>query len=249
MCLILNRQAHPLSENEYSENHHIIPHAEGGSDDTSNKVKLTAREHYIAHLLLAKIYNDYAMYSALTYMQTGRHKNRKFKFNSRLYAKMREEFGRKHSQHMKGRFSGDKHWNYGNHLSNEAKEKQRLAHLGQKAWNKGIPMSEESKKKLSINNGSRRPEVRRKISEATKNRPLISEETRHKMSKAHKGRLHTEESKLKMSVNNGSRRPEVRAKLASSRIGRKWFNNGKDQICQYECPPGFVPGRIKKAGE
>lgn len=69
MCLILNRQAHPLSENEYGENHHIIPRSEGGSDDASNKVKLTAREHYIAHLLLAKIYDDYAMYSALTYMQ------------------------------------------------------------------------------------------------------------------------------------------------------------------------------------
>ena len=69
ISLILNRQANPLDEREYGERHHIVPRAEGGSDDASNLVKLTAREHYIAHLLLAKIYDDYAMYSALTYMQ------------------------------------------------------------------------------------------------------------------------------------------------------------------------------------
>lgn len=69
ISLILNRQANPLDEREYGEWHHIVPRAEGGSDDASNLVKLTAREHYIAHLLLAKIYDDYAMYSALTYMQ------------------------------------------------------------------------------------------------------------------------------------------------------------------------------------
>ena len=40
----------------YSENHHIIPKCMGGSDDESNLVKLTAEEHYIAHLLLVKMY-------------------------------------------------------------------------------------------------------------------------------------------------------------------------------------------------
>lgn len=72
-----------------------MPRAERGSDDASNKVRLTAREHYVAHLLLAKIYDDFKMYSALTYMQTGRHRSRKFKFNSRLYEKMRVECAKK----------------------------------------------------------------------------------------------------------------------------------------------------------
>lgn len=39
-------------------NHHIIPRCIGGTDDKSNLIKLTLREHYIAHLLLAKSYND-----------------------------------------------------------------------------------------------------------------------------------------------------------------------------------------------
>lgn len=39
----------------YYEKHHIIPRALGGSDDASNIVKLTAREHYIAHAILVRI--------------------------------------------------------------------------------------------------------------------------------------------------------------------------------------------------
>jgi 5-methylcytosine-specific restriction endonuclease McrA len=33
----------------YSENHHIIPKSLGGSNDKSNIVALTAREHFICH--------------------------------------------------------------------------------------------------------------------------------------------------------------------------------------------------------
>lgn len=92
--LIEHAKLNPLKN--YNEEHHIIPHAEGGSDDKSNKVKLTARQHYIAHLLLAKIYDDYAMHSALTYMQCkSKSQQRDFKFNSRLYEKMRIAFAQK----------------------------------------------------------------------------------------------------------------------------------------------------------
>ena len=40
----------------YKEIHHIIPQCLGGTDDKDNLVELTAREHYIAHLLLVKMY-------------------------------------------------------------------------------------------------------------------------------------------------------------------------------------------------
>ena len=76
-------------------------------------VNFTAREHYIAHLLLAKIYNDNAMYSAVIYMQTRRHRNRKFKFNSHLYAKMRIAFGKKTSVEQKGKQAGKNNPMYG----------------------------------------------------------------------------------------------------------------------------------------
>jgi hypothetical protein len=40
----------------YRECHHIIPRCIGGLDEAENLVELTAKEHYLAHQLLVKIY-------------------------------------------------------------------------------------------------------------------------------------------------------------------------------------------------
>ena len=45
-------------DNVYYERHHIIPKSLGGPNTKSNLVKLVPRQHYIAHLLLYKIYKD-----------------------------------------------------------------------------------------------------------------------------------------------------------------------------------------------
>ena len=129
--LISKRQQETPPKNCYTETHHIKPKCLGGTNETTNLVRLTAREHYIAHLLLAKIYNTYGMYAAVIYMQTGRHKNRHFKFNSRLYQKIREEFANKMSQKMKGK-----------PLTEQHKQKLSIAH-------KGKHHTEETRKKLS----------------------------------------------------------------------------------------------------
>ena len=148
--LIQKRLTDSLSKKDcYCETHHIIPLSEGGSDTKDNKVNLSAREHYIAHLLLAKIYDDFKMYSAITYMQTGRHKDRNFKYNNRLFGKMREEFGKKSSERMKGRFVGEKSPMYGKHLSEETKRKLSEAKRGQQSWMKGKHHTAEAKAKIS----------------------------------------------------------------------------------------------------
>lgn len=80
-------------EGEYFETHHIVPKSLGGTDDKNNLVNLTAREHYIAHLLLVKIAEmsgessvHQKMLYAFNCMKWGRCKGeRSFKFNSRLY--------------------------------------------------------------------------------------------------------------------------------------------------------------------
>ena len=51
----LVQKNHIFLEGEYFETHHKVPLSLGGTDDKSNLVDLTAREHYIAHLLLVKI--------------------------------------------------------------------------------------------------------------------------------------------------------------------------------------------------
>lgn len=53
----------------YYEVHHIVPKSLGGSNEGFNLIKLTAREHYIAHWLLTKIYpNNYKMLFAFSLM-------------------------------------------------------------------------------------------------------------------------------------------------------------------------------------
>ena len=44
---------------EYYEKHHIIPRCMNGDDSEENITTLTYREHFIAHLLLTKIYKEH----------------------------------------------------------------------------------------------------------------------------------------------------------------------------------------------
>ena len=57
-----------IDDDNYYEWHHIIPRCMGGSDDKSNLVKLTLREHYIAHMLLYKIYKTRPLFDAYFFM-------------------------------------------------------------------------------------------------------------------------------------------------------------------------------------
>jgi hypothetical protein len=78
--LIAKAQARSNLEG-YVEKHHIVPKSLDGSDAFDNLIKLTAREHFIAHCLLAKIHGG-TQWLALTRMQGSQ---RKYK-HARLYA-------------------------------------------------------------------------------------------------------------------------------------------------------------------
>lgn len=97
--LLEKRRNFPVKKDVYQERHHIIPRCLGGNDNSDNIIALTAREHYVAHLLLVKIYkNDsdktkyYKMLYALECMtllkDPSRYNlgyDRRFKMNSRLF--------------------------------------------------------------------------------------------------------------------------------------------------------------------
>lgn len=82
----------------YTEKHHIIPRSLGGSDDKSNLVKLTARQHYICHLLLTKMVepNSDAYHKMIkAYMMMAwckDHKDEPYKVNSRLFESLRIKY-------------------------------------------------------------------------------------------------------------------------------------------------------------
>jgi hypothetical protein len=92
---------------DYKEKHHIIPKSLGGSNNEDNLVLLTAREHFICHLLLTKMTKGDAkskMAMAVFYL-TGRGKakerNNIIK-NSRLYENLRKEHALFVSKQKKG---------------------------------------------------------------------------------------------------------------------------------------------------
>lgn len=114
----------------YVERHHIVPRSLGGSDEQSNLVDLTAREHYICHLLLSKIYNKgtseyYKMIKAYNMMCFAKnlHHVRDYKINSRIYASLRQEFskGMSISQRGKNNSQYEKIWIYSNSLRKSKK--------------------------------------------------------------------------------------------------------------------------------
>ena len=81
-----------------------------------------------------------------------------------------------------------------------------------------------------------------------------SEETKNKMSEAQKGHFVSEETRDKISEtlkgnipwNKGKQNSkETRKKISEANRGRRWFNNGEISIMRFECPDGFVPGRLK----
>jgi hypothetical protein len=91
----------------YKEIHHILPRCLGGKDDKQNLVELTAREHFIAHLLLVKIYNNnLRLVKAVAMMCIGQNER---KLTNRMYGKMRELFSLSMSESQ----SGQKNSQYG----------------------------------------------------------------------------------------------------------------------------------------
>ena len=73
-----------LDPNEYYEKHHILPKSLGGTDDESNLVYLTYKEHACAHLILQSIYplNTKLIFAVRAMMMVGRGKRSEFKLFS-----------------------------------------------------------------------------------------------------------------------------------------------------------------------
>lgn len=78
--------------NCYTERHHIIPKCMGGDDVSSNIVVLHAREHFIAHLLLVKMYPQCNKLIYAAHMLTrgtskhGRYNNREYQWLKEIRA-------------------------------------------------------------------------------------------------------------------------------------------------------------------
>ena len=74
---------------------------------------------------------------------------------------------------------------------------------------------------------------------------IVSEQTRQKMSKSHKGKPHPNKGRI-MSAEERLKRSMAQKGKNTWAKGRHFYNNGKVTVATYECPEGFVPGKLNK---
>lgn len=109
-CNLIEKRLKDKLVDGYFETHHIIPKCVGGSNKRQNLIRLTAKEHFIAHLLLAEMFRYTPYYGkllhALNMMLSTREKT-----NSRKYEKYRIEYANRRSEQMsKNNTMKNKHW-------------------------------------------------------------------------------------------------------------------------------------------
>lgn len=154
--IIQNRRNNPISKEEYGENHHIIPKCMGGNNSKENIVRLTAREHFICHWLLYKIYRTSSLACAF-YNMTRNNKNGRPRYVSRSYMYAKKARALELSKSSRGE---NNHF-YGKKHTQETKDKISKLKKGNKNW---ITRGEESRQRYL--EAVRRPkseEHRRKI--------------------------------------------------------------------------------------
>jgi hypothetical protein len=135
--LIEKARARKLPKETYTEGHHVIPKSWGGPDIRTNIVRLTAREHYIAHAFLWKInvsigYHNKMMhaFNAMSIMKNGSYNKPGYKINSRLFELVRLE-RIAHLKTLKGPLSPN--WGKKLNVSEEGKLKRKQAQ--EEFWN------------------------------------------------------------------------------------------------------------------
>jgi len=77
---------------DYYEQHHIQPRCLGGTNKKSNLVLLTAKEHFIAHKLLCRIYPNQPklIYAYWMMCSMGNKKQQRYKPSARSYVEAKE---------------------------------------------------------------------------------------------------------------------------------------------------------------
>lgn len=133
--IIENAKSRLLDPSIYYEKHHILPKSCGGNNSKDNLVSLTAREHFICHVLLPKMTTGsphhkmvHALWRMCNSLRSG------YKVSSRIYKSSREQ--------------------HATILSTVGTSGQFKR--GRTTWNKGISRTDEVKKAISNANTGRK---------------------------------------------------------------------------------------------
>ena len=183
----------------YAERHHIIPRCLGGTNLKENLIFLTAREHFICHLLLVKMLigpSKYKMAFALNRMLSFSTKHNRYIPSSKLYELSRKyrneaisivhkgipesiESNFKRSKATKGIPTGPK--------TEEHKRKISISKKGKPSKRKGVPTGKKGLTYEQIYGIEKSKELKQLKSEQFKGR-TFTDETKEIWSKNRKGK-------------------------------------------------------------
>ena len=231
--IIKSRISNKLNREEvYCEKHHIVPKCmKANIEDT---VLLTAREHFIVHLLLPKFIHDVNAKKKLVFALWGlctqhTEDQKRITINSRTYSVIKKTFS--------DSISGDNHW---------MKDPERRRKMSE--FRKGWKMSEEQKKKLSDRFKGRKLLWGDKISVANKGKKRTEE-----MNKAQSLRIKNEYKIGTRKPNRGVKQKKVQCKycLEYANYGNivKWHNENSNCVLRKEKREHVISERIKRHGK
>lgn len=112
------RQSLPVG---YSEQHHVIPVSLGGSNSDDNLVQLTARQHFVCHLLLVKMTSGRARFKMIcaAHHMSVCHRRGLYKITSITYERLK----RQRSDSMRGEANPM----YGRKITRTIEQRMRLS--------------------------------------------------------------------------------------------------------------------------
>jgi hypothetical protein len=137
ISLIAQAQARELPQGTYTEKHHIIPKCMEGPDTKDNLVRLTAKEHYVAHLLLTKmtegVYQQKMCFALWRMMHDPKKRDKRHWVSASQYEKIKIQM----AEHISIQ-------NQGRKLTPEQQQRQKAGMSNRGGpWNKGKKMSPE----------------------------------------------------------------------------------------------------------
>lgn len=189
----------------YYEIHHIIPRCIGGQNNKENLVRLTAREHFIAHCLLTKMLSGVAkrkMTFALFRMTSCNSNQQRYQINNRQYEIVKKQMAKEIKEQNKNQTYTQKQ---------RDKMKKTLETNGG-PWNKGKKMCDSFKQK---------------IKQARLSRPQMSQITRAKISNTLK-----EYNKIYLTTYSQRQRPRMFFKLRNTKTGEETYTTNLTNWCK-----------------
>ena len=221
--IIDQAQGRPLTNDIYTESHHIIPKSLGGTNKKTNLVLLSGREHFIVHWLLTKMlsgaYQQKMAYACKRMMHSKNSKQDRYQITSRVYENLKTQL----NVMLKNR-----------QFTNAWKEKLKQA-ARNRADNESADAKEVRRKTMIRINQSRKGK-KRSATTGEKNHMFgvrLTGESNHFF-----GKKHTEETLTKLKV----AKPKFQCLNCKSVIGgesnyERWHNNNckalrGDLLCQ-----------------